>query len=77
MTTYPTDRRPADQPALHLSVVLGALVAGLPLLLVLAIAHSTIGTVGDGMERGQEIIRSGGTTADRIAELGTTYEAGQ
>ena len=78
MTTYhPIDRRPADPPTLRLSVVLGALVAGLALLLVLAIAHSTAGTVGDGMERGREIIRSGGTTADRIAELDATYGANQ
>ena len=60
MTTYPIDRHPADPPTLRLSVVLGALVAGLALLFVLALATDAISFAADGLERGQEVVGSGG-----------------
>ena len=67
MTTYPIDRHPADPPTLRLSVVLGALVAGLALLLALSVAHNAISTIGDGLELSHR-------TADRISELDAMHE---
>jgi|GEM_PF-3439754 len=76
MSTYPIeiDLTPHDPPALRLRVVIGALAAAVALLLVLAIAHSTVGTVGDGLERGQEFVKTGGATKGRIAELDARYD---
>lgn len=76
MTTYPIeiDLTPHDPPTLRLRVVIGALVAGLALLLVLALATDTISFAADAVEHGRKVVRDGGTAA-RIAELDA--EAGQ
>jgi len=69
MTTYPVDRHPADPPTVRLCVVIGALVAGLTLLFVLALAADTISFAAHAVEHGREVVRDGGATAARIAEI--------
>lgn len=71
MSTYPVeiDLTGGSTPVLRLWVVLAALVGGVVLLLGLALAANTVTYVSDHMDAGQTLVRGGGTTGDRIAQL--------
>jgi len=80
MTTHSTTtRQPIDRPArARASIGIVIVVVLLALLGLLAVVTDSIASTVGGLERGREVMRSGGTTADRIAQLDSLYgEAGQ